>query len=256
MTGLGGLIGCAAMVAACMAAAGEQAAPVRVLILSGKNNHDWKSTTPVIEKALTESGRFTVEITNNPEQCTEETFKRCDVILSNWTNWPDVNKRVWDEKTEKAFLEFVRGGKGFVSVHAGSCIFYTWPEFLDISGSWWKLGQTGHGPMHAFKVTIGDREHPITKGLEDFETTDELWHKEGAVGQPKVLCSALSDKAKGGSGQSEPVLTCRECGKGRGVRLTLGHDAKAMQNPGFKTLLVRATEWAATGEVTPGQAKK
>ena len=30
---------------------------------------------------------------------------------------------------------------------------------------------------------------------------------------------------------------------------SLGHDVKAMQSPGFQTLMIRGLQWAATGEV-------
>jgi hypothetical protein len=42
----------------------------------------------------------------------------------------------------------------------------------------------------------------------------------------------------------------RAFGKGRCFALLLGHDARTMQNAGFQALLVRGTEWAATGKVT------
>ena len=32
-------------------------APLRVLLFSGQNNHDWKTTTPRLKSILTESGR-------------------------------------------------------------------------------------------------------------------------------------------------------------------------------------------------------
>ena len=38
---------------------------LRVLILDGQNNHDWRSTTPFLKKALEESGRFTVAVSSN-----------------------------------------------------------------------------------------------------------------------------------------------------------------------------------------------
>ncbi|MGD0091848.1 MAG: ThuA domain-containing protein [Planctomycetota bacterium] len=230
--------------------AAEADAPLRLLILSGKNNHNWQQTTPVLQKMFTGSGRFTVEVTNNPAELKEESFAKYDVIVSNWTLFPDVKKRIWDEKTEKAFLDFVRGGKGFVLIHAASTVFYTWPEFQELAGSWWKMDQTGHGQYHKFTVTIADKEHPVTRGLKDFAITDELWHRAGTAGELKTLCSAFSDKAKGGSGQNEPVVHWRECGKGRCFHIILGHDAAAMQNVGFQTLTLRGAEWAATGKVT------
>ncbi|HEX5470528.1 MAG TPA: hypothetical protein VFW73_01515, partial [Lacipirellulaceae bacterium] len=34
---------------------------LRALIIDGQNNHDWKTTTPLLRKALESSGRFTVD---------------------------------------------------------------------------------------------------------------------------------------------------------------------------------------------------
>ena len=43
-------------------------------------------------------------------------------------------------------------------------------------------------------------------------------------------------------------------GQGRSLTILLGHDAEAMDDPGFRTLLRRAVEWAATGRVSRGSA--
>ena len=48
----------------------------------------------------------------------------------------------------------------------------------------------------------------------------------------------------------EPVVTWNEKGKGRCFHNILGHNVRAMKNSGWKTLMLRGTEWAATGEVT------
>src|SRR5262245_15337085 len=40
---------------------------VRVVIIDGQNNHDWKSTTPVMHKALLDCGRFTVDVATSPQ---------------------------------------------------------------------------------------------------------------------------------------------------------------------------------------------
>ena len=38
---------------------------MRLLILSGANNHAWKATTPVLKKMYEDSGRFTVDVSEN-----------------------------------------------------------------------------------------------------------------------------------------------------------------------------------------------
>ena len=53
----------------------------------------------------------------------------------------------------------------------------------------------------------------------------------------------------GGTGKAEPIAFATDFGKGRGFTLLLGHDVRAMASDGFKALLLRGTEWAATGKV-------
>lgn len=232
------------------AATGAETPKLRVLLLTGRNNHNWKATTPVVKKLLEESGRFAVDVTSEPEKLTAETLKGYDVLLSNWSNWPKTKNRDWGAETEKAFLDFIRGGKGFVVFHAAAATFNGWPEFQELIGTTWKLGQTGHGRVHEFEVKIADPKHPITQGMASFKTTDELWHRAGVTGKLNVLATAHSAKDKGGSGADEPAAHWRPFGRGRCFHLILGHDPRALTTEGAKALLLRGTEWAATGRVT------
>jgi len=150
---------------------------------------------------------------------------------------------------EKAFVDFVRGGKGFALFHAASATFHNWPEYQQMVGATWKLGTTGHGPMHTFKVTVKDKSHPVTAGMPDFEIRDELWHRMGTQPNIHVLCEAFSAKDKDGSGLAEPVAICTQFGKGRCFYNELGHDATVLKNDMWQTLMLRGTEWAATGKV-------
>lgn len=222
--------------------------PLRVLIFSGQNNHVWQETTPELAKILTESGRFIVKTTEHPEACTS--FADCDVVLSNWnTLGPKEAPKEWPTATREAFLNFVRAGGGFVVVHAGGTSFHDWAEYQKLIGAVWGKG-TKHGPIHKFQVKITDTTHPITQGLESFETTDELWHKMVAQPERKVLATAFSAPDQRGSGKDEPMVMVTQFGKGRCFNLVLGHDVAAMGSSGFRTLLRRGTEWAATGKVT------
>jgi type 1 glutamine amidotransferase len=245
-----GVAGSLLLAAAGAAQAEKAPKPLRLLILTGRNNHDWKATTPALKKTYEDSGRFTVDVTTEPERCDAATFARYDVVVSNWSNWPNTKNRDWGKETEKAFLDFVRSGKGFVVFHAAAATFHAWPEFQQLVGSTWKLGQTGHGRYHEFKVTITDGKHPITRGMKDFTTTDEFWHRVGVTGELNVLCTAFADKKMGGTGADEPAAHWRTFGKGRCFHLILGHDPRALTTPGTKALMLRGTEWAATGEVT------
>ncbi|MBM4155329.1 MAG: ThuA domain-containing protein [Lentisphaerae bacterium] len=223
-----------------MAAVAAQAAPPpRVLIFSGQNNHDWKTTTPALVKILGAAG-IAAEVTERPDQCTDASLAKFDAILSNWNSFgkPDSATH-WPAETRDAFLKFAREGKGVVAVHAGSSSFYDWPEYQQLGMAFWKSGQTSHGPMHTFTVTASG-EHPVTRGLQPFTTKDELWIKPGV--HPGATVLAVAD--------GQPVAFATSFGKGRGFTLLLGHNAESMNNPGFQTLLLRGVEWAASGAVT------
>lgn len=224
---------------------------LRVFILSGQNNHNWRETAPRLRSILEATGRFTVEVTEHPEQCDAATFAKFDALLSNWNTFGTAEVTNWPAATRQAFLDFVRNGKGYVSVHAGSSSFYDWPEYQQVAGGGsWKLGQTGHGPVHEFEVKLVDKNDPITRGMTNFLTTDELWHQTGLQPGVRILATAFSAPDQKGSGKDEPMAFTTTFGRGRCFNLLLGHDARAMASPGFQALLRRGTEWAASEKVT------
>src|SRR4051812_34453617 len=50
------------------ASAGDKGGKIRVVLIDGQNNHNWRATTPVMKKALEESGRFVVDVATAPER--------------------------------------------------------------------------------------------------------------------------------------------------------------------------------------------
>ncbi|HSV98839.1 MAG TPA: HEAT repeat domain-containing protein [Sedimentisphaerales bacterium] len=221
---------------------------LNVLLFSGSNNHDWRQTTPALARILRESGVFAVDVIEEPSVCTAAMLDRYDVIVSNWTNFPST-ERSWGRTAEQAVLEFVRSGKGYVVFHGATACFPAWTEFQDLIGATW--GQnTGHGRYHRFAVSVADANHPITAGLPGFSMADELWHRMDTRPSAHVLCRAYSTTESGGSGREEPVAFTVEFGRGRCFNLVLGHDVAAMEYPAWRLLMLRGTQWAATGRAT------
>jgi len=244
------------LLAVAAAAHGADNSKIRLLIFSGANNHSWKTTTPVLQKMYEDSGRFTVTVTEDVPHFNPADFAKYDAIVCNYTSYPNVTGQRWPAATEKAFLDYIAAGHGFVLFHAASTAWMDWPEFGDLIGLTWQKDAagkniSGHGALHSFLVTIADREHPVTEGMKDFQhVKDELYHRQLLHKTGHVLATTFSDKAFRGSSTSEPMVVVTELGKGRAFNCALGHDPKPMVGVGFRTLMLRGTEWAATGKVT------
>jgi len=234
-------------------------AKLRVLILSGANNHNWQETTPAIKSALEETGRFSVDVEEKVADMKPQAFDPYAVILSNFNTFgKDASVQVWDAAMKKAFIEHLRKGHGLVIVHAGSSGFYDWPEFQKLAcGSW--QAATSHGAIHVDHVTFTEAKSPITAGLAPFWIRDEFWQNTGVdpaatalatVAPPNASSTSVKDPAKHNN-----ILYTTEVAGARGFAIFLGHDATAMKNTAWRTLLQRGTEWAATNKVTLPPAK-
>lgn len=241
---------------------------IRALIFSGRNNHDWRTTTPELRRILLDTGRFDVRVIEEPAGVTAETLSAYQVLVL------DYNGPRWGAATERAVENFVRSGGGLVPVHAASYAFVglpvlgeghvrtsilepPWPEYAELIGGHFsqEAPPTGHGERHTFRVTFVDRDHPVTRGLqESFLTNDELYHRMRMKPQARVLATAFDDPKFGGTGREEPVLWTVAYGKGRVFHTVLGHDVAAMREPGFRLTFARGVEWAATGQVAPPAA--
>ncbi len=241
-----------------------QRGKIRTLILSGRNNHDWRATTPFLRKVLENTGRFDVRVTDEPSGLSAAAVAPYDLFVLNYCG------PRWGPEAEQAVERAVRTGKGLVVIHAASYPFgdmevlagghgrtgireEPWKEYFEMTGAKWTEGppRSGHGRRHVFEVRITDREHPITAGLApSFRISDELYHRLILKDGVRILATAYSDPETKGTGRDEPVLWTLRYGEGRVFHTILGHDLGAMYSTGFITTLARGAEWAATGKVT------
>ena len=255
--------------------------PIKVLIVTGQNNHNWEASNVILQKYLNESGLFVADVVVSPKKGEDMSkfqpdFSAYQVVVLDYygDSWPDA--------TNAAFLDFVKNGGGVVVYHAADNSFPNWREFNEIIGlgGWenrnekdgpyvyFKDGKEvrdnspgrggSHGQQHEFVVTVRDTNHPITKGLPASWThaQDELYDRlRGPALNLTVLATAFSDKSTGGTDRDEPALMVLNWGKGRIFHTILGHVGNEASHPAvecesFIVTFLRGTEWAATGKVT------
>ena len=251
---------------------------IRVLIVDGQNNHNWKATTPILKKHLEDSGLFEVTVATSPPQGKKEEMakfkpdlEKIDVVLGNY------NGESWSKEFNDDFEAKLKGGKiAFAVIHAANNPFGGWKDYNEMIGMGWRdaaFGKrlktddsgkveivdagkdkgSGHTYTGPFPITIRDTEHPITKGMpkEWLHANDELYdNMRGPVENVKLLATAKPPEGKKGSGTNEPMIWTVDYGKGRVFHTPMGHDATSMRCIGFASTLCRGTEWAATGKVT------
>ncbi|HEY7328166.1 MAG TPA: ThuA domain-containing protein [Gemmataceae bacterium] len=264
----------------------KPAEKIRVILIDGQNNHNWRATTPLMKKELESCGRFTVDVASNlspqdqakgPSPTANVQFPpdlgKYDVLVSNYNGAP------WPKEFQKDLEDRLREGKiGLVIVHAANNSFGSWTEYNRMIGMGWRSNDfgdrltldesgkevrvpkgkgpgAGHGAYRPFLVTVRDGEHPITRGMprEWMHAGDELYHgMRGPIENVHLLATAYDDKSKDqhGTGEHEPMMWTVAYGKGRVFHTPMGHDERSMRCLGFVATLERGTEWAATGRVT------
>lgn len=256
--------------------------PIKTLVVTGQNNHNWPVSHVAIDKILSNSGLFRVQFAISPKSGADMSsfnpdFSAYDLVVL------DYNGDLWPEKTQKDFVEYVKNGGGVVIYHAANNSFTEWKEYNKIIalGGWggrtekdgpyvyWENNQLkrdmspgnggSHGKQHEFVLHLRNHDHPIVKGLPDQwkHGRDELYDRMRGPGNIKsLLYTAYAPKEMNGSGREEPLIFTVDYEKGRIFHIMLGHvgptleDNPSMQCTGFQVLFLRGSEWAATGKVT------
>lgn len=232
----------------------KKAEPVKLLIITGDEGHDWKATSKSLKEILSEGGRIDVDVTETPSKdLTDENLAKYDVLLLNYKDTPKgAPETRWSDDNKEAFLKAVREGKGLYVHHYASSAFANpnWEEYEKAVAGGWRA-QGFHGPRHVFKVKKTDAKHPVSEGLPaEFEhVIDELYQNSMIPDGATVLATAWSDpEIEKGTDKDEPVIWVSSYGKGRVYNNALGHDVEALSDPKLQEWIRRGALWAATGE--------
>jgi type 1 glutamine amidotransferase len=219
---------------------------INVLLITGDDvapAHNWREIAAATRDALMASGKFEVKVCEDAGILeSQSSLARYDLVFLTSFN---ARTPTLTAEAKENLVNFVKNGKGFAVSHLASASYKEWDEFKKLCGRYWVMGVSGHGPRSVFKAKIADKQHPITQGLDDFETDDELYAKLQGDAPIHVLVTADSDW----SHKTEPLAFIHEYGQGRVFHEAFGHDGKAISHPTVQKLIQRGCEWAATGKL-------
>lgn len=214
----------------------------RVLLVTGVDYpaHEWRKTAPVLKEILEQGGGAEVRIVEDPAFLDSAELTNYDVVLLHFQNWEVPGPGA---VARENLQRYVVNGGGLVSVHFACGAWHgEWPEFANLLGRVWR-GTNGsqHDGRGPFKVEIVDKEHPVTRGLSDFVTDDELYTCLVGDAPIHLLAQAKSKVDQ----QNHPQAHVRDYGQGRVFLTTLGHDVRAYTNSVVPQLIRQGTAWAA-----------
>ena len=159
---------------------------------------------------------------------------RFDVVLNYTTGLAATDAQV------DALLHAVHGGIGYVGLHAATVTFTQHARYLAMIGARFQR----HDPIKRFAVRFVDRDHPISRGLEDYEHEDELYELTADYANPKNLIPVTGMRVLA-EAEGHPMVYVKQHGAGRVAYLASGHDARSLSHPTYRTLFTRAVAWAA-----------
>jgi len=264
------------------ASAASESRAIRVLILDGYSNHDWKLTTALIRGILEPTKLFEVTVSTAPPTASapgwdtwRPAFAKYDVVIQTCN---DLNGGpAWPPEVQSSFEAYVAHGGGVYVWHSGNNAFPDWPAYNQIIGLGWRKkdfgeaiavtddGQleriprgtgldTGHGARVDTVVhRLGD--DPIHVGLPRAWMTPDIevyYYARGPAENLTVLSYGFDPRTK----MNWPLEWTVSYGKGRVYTSTFGHVWKGDTQParmrcaGLQTIMVRALQWLAGREVT------
>ena len=221
---------------------------IRVLVVTG--GHDFEREP--FFKVFKDNPDITYQAAEHPKAhalLTAEAAKQWDVLVLY-----DMHQPISDE-AKADFLARLNEGKGLVVLHHAIADYQSWADYTKVIGAHYYLAKTNiNGVEKArsvyqhgvdFKLKIADPNHPVTKGVKDFDIHDETYNLFDVAEDVHPLVTTDEPKS------NKVVAWAKTYGPARVVYMQSGHDHFAYENPNFRQILRQAIQWTARAEVKP-----
>lgn len=201
--------------------------PRNCVLIAGGKYHDIDFARLELLKLLAQDDRIRVRVFEDYSNVGAITA--ADFLI---TYTCDVTPALDEQEALRAFVE--RGGR-WLALHGTNSILRFLksgkvdsprlaPHFMRTLGSMF----IAHPPIAPYRVTVADPEHPLVRGLESFETSDELYLIESYAELQVLLETEFGGEATGFVEHTwpkakHPVFYINRISNGAVLYLTLGH---------------------------------
>lgn len=141
----------------------------------------------------------------------------------------------------RAVREFVERGGAALFYHNVSHVSLASEDFRHVEGA----AYAGHPAVRPFRLRITNRDHPITRGVNDFLVTDEQHYVTYEKDPKHVFMKSVNEDGLDydGKGPSCEAGWAYDYGRGRVCFLAPGHMISVLWNPEYVKLQKNAVKW-------------
>lgn len=210
---------------------------LNVIVLTGGHDFDRKSFFEMFDSFED----LTYTELKHPEanlQLGQLDLKSFDAVV-----FYDMPKSISEEEKD-AYHKLLKAGKGLVFLHHSLASYQNWDEFKSIvGGKYHEVQNTPESSTYQhdvdFKVKIAAANHPVTRGIPDFEIHDEVY------GNTEVLPDVLPLLSVDHPQSSKIIGWTHRKGNSEIVYIQLGHDKAAFVNPNYRKLVRQAIDYVS-----------
>jgi hypothetical protein len=212
---------------------------LKVAVVTGGHPFDVPALRDMFAR-MTDFDVYHQDLDNWAASKSDGTFGMYDVfVFYNMHSWGILSVRKdMDERIIHALNDLGQTRQGLLVLHHGLLAFpdmQVWSDICNVQNRRLR----GFKPPEPIRTHVADRQHPITRDLDDWETRDEVYLIDSP--SQKSTCLLTTDHP-----ESMPVLGWAHPYKeARVFCYQAGHDGSAFANSSFQQVLVRGIEWLA-----------
>jgi putative membrane-bound dehydrogenase-like protein len=204
----------------------EPADPIRILFLGDNGHHRPAERFAEFAPVMARRG-IELVYTDRVDNLNPKMLAAFDGLLI-YANTTEISP-----DQEKALLDYVASGKGFIPLHCASYCFLNSPKYIELVGAQFSRHETG-----IFRTELAEAAHPVLEGYRPFESWDETYVHTRHNDDRTVLEYRADQNGR------EPWTWVRTHGQGRVFYTAWGHDSRTWGNAGFQNLVERGIRWA------------
>jgi uncharacterized protein len=205
---------------------------IQVLVLSGGHGFPDKPFREIFASFPDMNCTFVEEKVGGEAFADIDNWKYEAIVLYNFEKKPS-------EKEKDNFLKLMDRGVGLVVLHHGLHAYRDWPEFQKIAGIT-SFVDNARDDVD-YKIHIEDPQHPIVKGLGDFDVKDETYLGHQIDPEAKVRIFLSTDEPK----NLKAVAWTHTYRKSPVCFYQLGHGVSIYGQKEFREVLGNAIRWSA-----------